>query len=163
MSSLLRQTTWVWPLAFAVLLALFIRNETQRGGRSVTAQELVNLVNREDAVIVDVRDKKEFEQGHIPNAVNIPYASLDSRMSELSEFKEKPIVLTCKMGQHAGSAGTILRKSGFERVLRLTGGMTEWRNQNLPVVKGRDAKKSAKGKTKRNKKNKRPQHEENQE
>ena len=122
-------------VAFAVLLALFIRNETQRGGRSVTAQELVNLVNREDAVIVDVRDKKEYDQGHIANAVNIPYASLDSRISELGEYKEKPIVLTCKMGQHAGPAGTSLRKQGFVNVSRLSGGIAEWRNQNLPVVK----------------------------
>jgi rhodanese-related sulfurtransferase len=121
--------------AFAVLLVIFIRNETQRGGRSVSAQELVNLVNRQDAVVVDVRDKKEFEQGHIPHAVNIPYASLDSRISELSDYKEKPIVLACKMGQHAGPAGTALRKQGFVNVSRLSGGIAEWRNQNLPVVK----------------------------
>jgi rhodanese-related sulfurtransferase len=121
--------------AFAVLLVIFIRNETQRGGRSVSAQELVNLVNRQDAVVVDVRDKKEFEQGHIPNAVNIPYACLASRISELSDYKEKPIVLACKMGQHAGPAGTALRKQGFVNVSRLSGGIAEWRNQNLPVVK----------------------------
>ena len=121
--------------AFVVLLVVFIRNETQRGGRSVSAQELVNLVNREDAVIVDVRDKKEFDQGHIPHAVNIPYASIDSRMSELDDFKERPIVLACKMGQHAGPAGTALRKQGFVNVSRLSGGIAEWRNQNLPVVK----------------------------
>ena len=88
-----------------------------------------------DAVIVDVRDKKEFDQGHIPHAVNIPYASIDSRMSELDDFKERPIVLACKMGQHSGSAGTLLRKKGFANVSRLTGGIAEWRNQNLPVVK----------------------------
>ncbi|MDH3641944.1 MAG: rhodanese-like domain-containing protein [Gammaproteobacteria bacterium] len=121
--------------AFVVLLVLFIRNETQRGGRSVSAQELVNLVNREDAVVLDVRDQKEFEQGHIPNAVNIPYASLDGRMAELDQYKEQPIVLTCKMGQHAGTAGTALRKQGFLNVSRLSGGIAEWRNQNLPVVK----------------------------
>jgi len=121
--------------AFVVLLVLFIRNETQRGGRSVSAQELVNLVNREDAVVLDVRDKKEFEQGHIPNAVNIPYSALDGRMAELDKYKERPIVLTCKMGQHAGTAGTALRKQGFANVSRLSGGIAEWRNQNLPVVK----------------------------
>jgi rhodanese-related sulfurtransferase len=121
--------------AFALFLVFFVRNETQRGGRSVTAQELVNLVNREDAVVLDVRDKKEFDQGHIPNALNIPYASLDSRVSELEAYKERPIVLACKMGQHAGPAGTSLRKQGFDNVSRLSGGIAEWRNQNLPVVK----------------------------
>jgi len=122
-------------VAFAVFLVVFIRNETQRGGRSVSAQELVNLVNRQDALILDVRDKKEFDQGHIPHAVNIPYASLENRISELDDFKQRPIVLTCKMGQHAGSAGTALRKLGFVNVSRLSGGIAEWRNQNLPVVK----------------------------
>jgi rhodanese-related sulfurtransferase len=121
--------------AFAVLLAVFIRNETQRGGRSVSAQELVNMVNRDGAVVLDLRDKKEFDQGHIANAVNIPHASLDSRIDELKDYKEKPVVLTCKMGQHAGSAGTSLRKLGFVNVSRLSGGIAEWRNQNLPVVK----------------------------
>ena len=121
---------------FVLLLVLFIRNETQRGGRSVSAQELVGLVNKEDAVVLDLRDKKEFEAGHIVDSVNIPYASLESRISELDKFKERPIVLACKMGQHSGAAGTALRKNGFANVSRLTGGLAEWRNQNLPVVKG---------------------------
>jgi len=121
---------------FAVLLALFIRNETQRGGRGVTPQELVNLVNKEGAVVLDVRDSKEFAAGHIVDAVNVPHTSLQSRLTELEKYKEKPVTIVCKMGQHAGAAGAILRKAGFASVTRLTGGMTEWRNQNLPVVKG---------------------------
>jgi rhodanese-related sulfurtransferase len=120
---------------FVVLLALFIRNETQRGGSSVSAQQLVALVNKEDAVVLDLRDQKEYASGHIANAVNIPYSALESRLSELDKFKDKPIVLTCKVGQHAGAAGTALRKNGFPNVSRLSGGIAEWRNQNLPVVK----------------------------
>ena len=120
---------------FAALLALFILNETKRGGQSVSAQQLVNLVNKEDALVLDVRDKKEYEAGHIVDALNIPYSSLESRVDELKKFKERPIVVTCRMGQHSGTVGTQLRKQGFARVLWLTGGITEWRNQNLPVVK----------------------------
>lgn len=121
--------------AFLVLLALFIRNETRRGGRSVTAQQLVDLVNKENALVIDVRDKKDFDAGHIVDALNIPHTSLDSRVSELNKHRDRPIVVACKMGQHSGTAGTILRKHGFENVSRLTGGVTEWRNQSLPVVK----------------------------
>jgi rhodanese-related sulfurtransferase len=121
---------------FAVLLTLFIRNETQRGGRGVSPQELVNLVNKEGAVILDVRDSKEFAAGHIVDAVNVPHTSLESRLPELEKYKEKPVTIVCKMGQHAGTAGAVLRKAGFASVSRLSGGMTEWRNQNLPVVKG---------------------------
>ena len=121
--------------AFVILLVLFIRNETRRGGRSVTAQQLVDLVNRENALVLDVRDKKEFDAGHIVDALNIPFASLDSRMNEIRKHRERPVVVACKMGQHSGTAGSILRKHGFENVSRLTGGVTEWRNQSLPVVK----------------------------
>lgn len=123
--------------AFAALLGLFVVNEMRRGGRSVSAQQLVNMVNNQDAVVVDVRDSTEFEAGHIVDAINIPHTAIESRMSELNKFKDKPVVLTCKMGQHSGAAGTILRKAGFEQVARLTGGILEWRNQNLPVVKGK--------------------------
>ena len=122
--------------AFVLLLVLFIRNETRRGGRSVGVQELVAMVNKQNAVVLDVRDKKEFEAGHIVDAVNIPHASLESRVDELKKYHDRPIVIICRMGQHAGTAGTLLRKKGFENVTRLTGGMTEWRNQSLPVVKG---------------------------
>ena len=122
--------------AFVLILALFVRNEVVRGGRSVSAQELVNLVNRDGAVVIDVRDPNEYSQGHIVDALNMPHAALAGRVGELRKYKEKPIVLACKMGQHSGAAGTVLRKAGFQNVSRLRGGVAEWRNQNLPVVKG---------------------------
>ena len=121
---------------FGVLIALFIRNEMARGGVSVTAQELVNLVNREDALILDVRDQKDFKEGHIVDAVNIPHTAVATRLSELEKYKDRPVVVACKMGQHAGSVGTTLKKAGFQNVSKLRGGVLEWRNQNLPVVKG---------------------------
>ena len=121
--------------AFVILLVLFIRNETRRGGRSVSAQQLVDLVNRENALVLDVRDKKEYDAGHIVDALNVPFAALDGRMNEIRKHRDRPIVVACKMGQHSGTAGSILRKHGFENVSRLTGGVTEWRNQSLPVVK----------------------------
>jgi len=120
---------------FALLLALFIRNETRRGGQTVSAQALVEMVNKENALVLDVRDKKEFDAGHIVNAINIPQASLADRLDELNKYKERPVVVACRMGQHSGTAGTLLRKNGFTNVRRLTGGIAEWRNQNLPVVR----------------------------
>ncbi len=121
--------------AFVVLLALFIRNEMSRGGATISAQELVNLVNKEGAVVLDIRDKAEFDQGHIVGAINIPYSGLDSHVDELKKYQDKHLVIACKMGQHSGAAGTTLRKAGFEHVSRLRGGITEWRGQSLPVVK----------------------------
>ena len=120
---------------FLLLLFLFFRNERTRGGATVGTQELVRLVNKENAVVLDVRERGEFMEGHIVDALNIPYASLESRLDEISQHKEMPIIIACKMGQHSGAAGTLLRKNGFINVTRLTGGYTEWRAQNLPVVK----------------------------
>lgn len=122
--------------AFLLTFALFVRNEVVRGGRAVSPQELVNLVNRDGAVVIDVRDAKEFAQGHIVDAVNVPHAALGTRVGELDKYKSKPVVVACKMGQHAGPAGTVLRKAGFENVARLKGGVSGWLNENLPVVKG---------------------------
>ena len=120
---------------FVVLLVLFIRNEMNRGGAVVGVQELVQLVNNENALVVDVRDKAEFDQGHIVDAINIPFANIETRADEINKHKDRPIVIACKMGQHSGAAGTALRKKGFENVSRLRGGIAEWRSQNLPVVK----------------------------
>lgn len=122
--------------AFVALLVLFLANEARRGGRTVSAQELVNLVNRENALVLDVRERKDYQAGHIVDALNIPWASLESRLSELAPHKSRLIVVTCAMGQHSGAAGAILAKGGFENVARLGGGMNEWRASQLPVVKG---------------------------
>ena len=120
---------------FLLLLFLFFRNERTRAGATVGTQERVRLVNKENAVVLDVRERNEFMEGHIVDALNIPYASLESRLDEISQHKETPIVIACKMGQHSGAAGTLLQKNGFTNVTRLTGGYAEWRAQNLPVVK----------------------------
>ena len=121
--------------AFVVFLILFIRNEMSRGGATISSQKLVQLVNSENAIVVDVRDANEYSEGHIVDAINIPFANFEARSDELNEHKDQPVIVACKMGQHSGSVGTILRKKGFTNVLRLTGGMAEWRGQNLPVVK----------------------------
>ena len=120
---------------FMVLLMLFFRNEMARGGKSVSPQQLVHMMNREEAVVLDLRERKEFNEGHIIDAINIPQASLNSRIDELESYRERPVVVACKMGQQAGAAGNALRKAGFVNVMRLSGGMTEWRGSNLPVVK----------------------------
>ena len=121
--------------AFLILLVLFVRNEVSRGGKALSPQQLVDLVNRRGAAVIDLRDPKEYAAGHIAGSVNIPHAKLAGQVNRLAKHKESPVILACKMGQHSGPAGVTLRKSGFADVQRLTGGMAEWRAQNLPLVK----------------------------
>lgn len=122
---------------FFVLLALFIVLETRRGGKTVSTHQLTHLVNKEDALILDVRDSKEFREGHITEARNVPYSTLKDNLSQLEKFKEKPVIIVCKMGQHAGAAGRILHENGFKDVRRLRGGLTTWTSEGLPLVKGK--------------------------
>jgi rhodanese-related sulfurtransferase len=121
--------------SFMLLLTALLALENRRSGKSVTSQQLTNLVNAAGAVVVDVRDAKEFRDGHITDSRNIPYSQLQDKISELSTFKDKPVILVCKMGQHAGAAGRMLTKAGFTDVRRLSGGIATWTADRLPLVK----------------------------
>lgn len=120
--------------SFFVLLIAFIVLETRRGGKSVSPQQLTNLVNKEAGVVLDIREGKDFREGHITGSLNMPLSGLKERLSELEKYKEQPVVLVCNMGQHAGSAGRILSVAGFKDVRRLNGGINGWKTDGLPLV-----------------------------
>ncbi len=102
--------------------------------------EAVQLINRRDAVVLDVRDKADFAAGHIPNARNIPLPELDARLHEIEKFKTRPVVINCQSGaRSAGVCGT-LKKNGFGEVFSLRGGIGGWVEASLPVEKGAAAK-----------------------
>lgn len=92
------------------------------------------MLNADEALVVDVRDQKEYSAGHIAGATNIPYSKLVEREAELVAHKaDRTIVVVDKAGQHAGAAGKNLAKLGYQ-VNRLRGGMSDWLNEKLPVV-----------------------------
>jgi rhodanese-related sulfurtransferase len=126
---------WILVAALLVTVALLIAHEGRKSGPALSPQQAINLINREEGVFVDLRDTADFKQGHIVDARHIPMTKLQERSSELADFKEKPIVLVCKMGQQAGAAGKQLREAGFDQVYKMAGGMLEWSNLQLPTVK----------------------------
>jgi rhodanese-related sulfurtransferase len=101
----------------------------------VGASEAVQLINRRDALVLDVRDKGEFAAGRIPNARNIPMPELGGRLRELEKFKARPIVITCQSGMRSASVCGLLRKNGFNEVFTLRGGLNGWVEASLPVEK----------------------------
>lgn len=107
---------------------------TQRGKRA-TPQDVTLLINRSKATIVDVRDAKEFAEGHLPEAKNIPLADLDKRIGELDKFKSKSVVVVCKTGARASAAAAKLAKAGFTDVVNLDGGVAAWQKAGLPLAK----------------------------
>lgn len=121
-------------LFVALLFALWWTERT-KSGRSVSPLEATQMLNRDEAIILDVRDKKEFNEGRITGAINISFGTLKDRASELSQYKDKQIIIVDKMGQHSGTAGKVLKAEGYENVCRLSGGISEWRGSNMPLVR----------------------------
>ncbi len=126
---------WILVAALLAALGMLVYHESRKAGPSVTPQQAINLVNAEEGVFVDLRDGAEFKQGHIVDAKHIPAAKIDSRLQELEKYRERPIILVCKMGQHSGAVGKKLKAAGFDRVYKMAGGMMEWGNLQLPTTR----------------------------
>ena len=125
---------WVLVVGLMMVLTLLVFHETRKAGPSLSISEAVQLVNSEGGVFLDIRDAADFARGHITDALHIPAAALAGRSAELEKFREKPVVVVCKMGQSSGPATKTLRSQGFSRAQKLAGGMMEWDAQKLPVV-----------------------------
>lgn len=121
-------------LFVAFLLAILVL-ESRRGGAKISAQGAVSRINREEAIVVDIRDRKEFGEGRITGSINIPLNSLKSRAAELKKHKDKQIIVADKMGQHSAMAVKQLNAEGYANVVRLNGGVSDWKASNLPLVK----------------------------
>lgn len=137
MERLFEFATHHWPLVsiFSGLLAALILVESRRAGRTISSHQATHLINKESAVVLDLRDKTDYDQGHITGAINVPYGSFKTRLSEIESFKDKPVILVCKLGQHSGAIGKHLYKHGFKDVRRLAGGISTWLSDQLPLVK----------------------------
>ncbi len=123
-------------LLFFAPIALVACDQEQAGAKvgvqDISRDEFVSNPPR-DAIILDVRTQKEFDAGHIPQAILIPYDELSSRVSELGSETDRPIVVYCKSGRRAGIASTTLTEAGFTRILHLEGDMDGWRESGLPI------------------------------
>jgi rhodanese-related sulfurtransferase len=106
-----------------------------RQTHEIGAFETVQLINRRDALMLDVRETGDFAAGHISSAKHIPEAQLTDRRKELEKFKSRPIVVYCRTGTRAPSVSGALRKEGFAEVFALRGGIAAWQQANLPLEK----------------------------
>lgn len=105
------------------------------GAAGVTPAEVVQLMNREKAVVVDVCSSDEFAAGHVVGARNIPLADLEAKLPAAVKNKALPVVLVCASGARSGRAVAIAKKLGYDKAQSLEGGMKAWRAASLPVEK----------------------------
>jgi rhodanese-related sulfurtransferase len=128
----------------AVLALGFEFRARARGSSAVSPADAVRLANS-GALLLDVRDSKDYEAGHIIDARNLPAAELAAKAETLKKYKEKPVIVYCESGTASGAAARTLREGGFTKVVTLRGGLQSWRQDNLPLVKGaarRDGKQA---------------------
>ncbi len=115
----------LWPLLRRMIFGI----------GEVSPDAAVALINREQALVLDVREDAEFAAGHISAARHIPLSQLASRVTELQKWMDKPVIVNCQSDMRSASACSLLRGSGFTRVFNLGGGLNAWQSAKLPVSK----------------------------
>ena len=127
-------------LGFIGVLVALLVTEVQRftrGYKALTPAGLTQLVNRENALLIDVSSLQDFEKGHIPGARHVAISQFDAENKELVKARDLPIAIYCRNGQTSGQAAQRLVKAGFSRVYWLEGGLGAWSEAQLPLTKGR--------------------------
>lgn len=130
------QQNLIW-IALAAVSGGMLLWQTINGSsaNSISTGEATLLINRQDALIVDVRETAEWSAGHIPESRHIALGHLQKHLSEIEKFKDKPVIAVCASGNRSTAACGILKKAGFQQVFNLKGGMGAWAEANLPITK----------------------------
>lgn len=127
--------TWFGLAVVSGGMLLWQTWQARAGGASVSPMQATLMINREDAVMVDVREAAEYNGGHIPNSRHIPLSQLGKRLHELEKFKQTALIVNCASGGRSSSACSVLRKAGFAKVFNLSGGVSAWDQAGLPITK----------------------------
>jgi rhodanese-related sulfurtransferase len=125
-------------LALLGILVMLIGNELRRALlnlKEVSPLEATQLLNHQDAVLLDVREPQEYQDGFLPNSIRIPLGSLSEKATQLDKHRERPIIIVCRSGNRSAQAVRMLKKMGYETVYNLGGGLHAWRMANLPISK----------------------------
>ena len=123
-------------IAIAAMLIHSVIKDKISGIKSITAQEATLLINKQDAIVIDVRSKDEFQKGHIVNSKNITLSQIEQgNFSAIENNKQTPIIVVCETGARSASAASKLVKAEFTQVSNLFSGMGGWKSANLPTTK----------------------------
>ncbi len=127
----------IWIALFVAVIVMTFKAKTA-GYKVITASEVTHLINRENGVVVDVRSRDEFRQGHITDSLHIlPSEIKEGSYPQLEKHKTDPIIVVCKTGQTAQESANLLVKEGFTNVNLLKSGLLSWSEANLPLVRGK--------------------------
>ncbi|MGM0565080.1 MAG: rhodanese-like domain-containing protein [Pseudomonadota bacterium] len=123
---------------FLFLLVLLGLGEWRRkatGAKALSPLLATAIINDDESIVLDVRPSGEFKTGHISGAVNISYSELSDRLDEIDNNVERPVLICCKGGMHSPDAARLLKQKGFQHLYVLSGGITAWKADNMPLEK----------------------------
>lgn len=128
-------------VAAFVLLTIFLVGSVisrfTRGYRELTPAQLTLLMNRENALVVDLSPIADFEKAHIPGSRHVAPSQFDPENKGLAKVKDRPVVVVCRNGMTSAQAARRLVKAGFTRAYTLSGGVAQWSAAELPLVRGK--------------------------
>ena len=127
-----------WMLFLIVISsgAMLLVPMLQKAGQGALSDEgAVQLINRQRAVVVDIRPPEEFAAGHVTGARNVPLDQLEAKLAGTVKNKSLPLLIVCASGARAQRAVAVARKLGYEQAQALSGGLKSWKDANLPLEK----------------------------
>ena len=126
-----------WVALFVAVIVATVKNRFSKVNE-ISRGEAIRLINKEDAVVVDLRSRDDYRKGHIANALNLTPAEIkNGSLGELDKAKSKPVIVVCATGSTSREPADKLNKTGFERVYVLKEGVSGWSGENLPLVRGK--------------------------
>jgi len=126
---------WALVAVAAVSGGMLLRPVLQGAGGGLTPGAAVQLINRDKAVVIDVREPAEFATGHLVGARNIPVGELEAKLANSVKNKALPLILVCRSGARSGAAMATAKKLGYAQAQSLAGGLNAWAAAKLPVEK----------------------------
>ena len=130
---------WPFVLLFVCLLVAYFFFEFKDKAYGVTAlssQNAVQIINQKNAVVIDIRDKTAFDNGHVTRAVHCPQSDLVDRALSIQKNLKDPVVIVCDNGMQSKKSAAHLKKMGYEAVYTIKEGLNAWQKDQLPLVKG---------------------------
>jgi len=128
---------WLLVTALTATAVALAWLEQRRAGRALDPHALTALINSQSVALIDLRDKAEFDAGHIVGATHLSYAQWQAQgdATELDKYRDRPLVLVCKMGHQSSAVAKRLSAQGEQPVYRLNGGVMAWQHAQMPLVK----------------------------
>ena len=127
----------LWAALIVILIVIFITEllSHKKQGKALSTASVVDMINHENAVVIDLREAEAFRAGHIIDAVLA--STEDFNQGRMDKYKSKPIVLVCAKGLQSSTLAAKLRTQGFTQPMMLAGGITAWQTEGLPLIKGK--------------------------